>query len=87
MSRVVSLILETEQTSAQNLAVQVSRLADQRLSRFQYLDCLLQIATSVARLRNVNQAVIYERLNALPRNEVVAAVDALLKRPHLRNVA
>ena len=78
MSRVVQLILEAEHGAATSIGRTIRTLDESTLSRYQYLDRLLQVCSGLARLKRVRQDDLYDRLSRLPRSQAKAEAERLL---------
>jgi hypothetical protein len=87
VSRVVQLILEAELVPARGLNSLVERVLEPGITRYQFLDALLELSSAIAKLRDVSSDSIFQRLNSAPRADLSREIDLVLGRKNLRAVA
>lgn len=87
MSRVVQLILDAELAPARGLNSLVERVLEPGITRYQFLDALLELSSTIAKLRDVSSDAIFQRLSSVPRLQLSQEIDSVLGRKNLKAVA
>jgi hypothetical protein len=82
LSHVVQLILDAEIESAKGLGVLVDRVLDHRATRYQFLDALLELSSSIARSQNGSPDLIFQKLSSVPRTQLKTEIDRVLGNVH-----
>ena len=67
LSRVAQLILDAELEPAKGLSVLGDRVLEPGMTRYQFLDALLELNSAIARLRDDPSDSIFHRLSSVPK--------------------
>jgi hypothetical protein len=84
VSRVVEIIFAAELEPARVMGRLIERVLEPGMTRYQFLDALLELSAAIARIRRGSSDAVFQQLNSVPRSHLSAEIDRVLGQEYAR---